>query len=175
MSPLLHIANIKEERGSMHVVIRPMETGEHVFCDQILRSLPDWFGIEDAIVNYVRDTQSMETWIAETDDELVGFLTINQHNEYSAEIHVMAVAGSYHRQGCGRRLVEYAEHVLRSRSVEFLEVKTLSPSRSSIHYERTRRFYERMGFKPLEENLLWGEQCPCLIMVKHLSCPENAS
>jgi len=27
-----------------------------------------------------------------------------------------------------------------------------------------------MGFEPLEENRLWGETNPCLIMVKHLAC-----
>jgi|TARA_B100001964_G_scaffold196955_1_gene221771 GNAT superfamily N-acetyltransferase len=146
-----------------------METREHALCDRILRGLPDWFGIEEAIVNYVRDLQNMETWIAEADGECVGFSAINQHNEYSAEIHVMAVAEEYHRQGIGRQLVEHSEATLLSRSVEFLQVKTLSPSRPNTHFERTRRFYERMGFRPLEENLLWGERNPCLIMVKHLS------
>jgi GNAT superfamily N-acetyltransferase len=80
----------------------------------------------------------------------------------------MAIAESYHGQGCGRQLIEHTEQILRSRSVEFLQVKTLAPSRPSEHYERTRGFYEHMGFKPLEENQLWGEQNPCLIMVKHL-------
>ncbi len=153
----------------MRIVIRQMETREHALCDRILRGLPDWFGIEEAIVNYVRDLQNMETWIAEADGECVGFSAINQHNEYSAEIHVMAVAEEYHRQGIGRQLVEHSEATLLSRSVEFLQVKTLSPSRPNTHFERTRRFYERMGFRPLEENLLWGERNPCLIMVKHLS------
>jgi len=153
----------------LRIVIRQMETREHALCDRILRGLPDWFGIEEAIVNYVRDLQNMETWIAEADGECVGFSAINQHNEYSAEIHVMAVAEEYHRQGIGRQLVEHSEATLLSRSVEFLQVKTLSPSRPNTHFERTRRFYERMGFRPLEENLLWGERNPCLIMVKHLS------
>ena len=153
----------------MRIAIRQMETREHALCDRILRGLPDWFGIEEAIVNYVRDLQNMETWIAEADGECVGFSAINQHNEYSAEIHVMAVAEEYHRQGIGRQLVEHSEATLLSRSVEFLQVKTLSPSRPNTHFERTRRFYERMGFRPLEENLLWGERNPCLIMVKHLS------
>ena len=31
-------------------------------------------------------------------------------------------------------------------------------------------FYERLGFTPLEENDLWGEVNPCLILVKHLVC-----
>ena len=159
----------------METAIRHMRSREHVACEQILRALPDWFGLEEAIVSYVRDIQSMETWIAEINGEPIGFLTVNQHNESSAEIQVMAVMERYHGQGCGRRLVEHVEQVLRSHSVEFLQVKTLSPSRPSEHYERTRRFYEHMHFKPLEENNLWGATNPCLIMVKHLRCVAGHS
>ncbi len=151
-----------------------MKAGEHVACDQILRALPDWFGIEEAIVGYVRDLQRMETWIAEAAGEPVGFLTINRHNESSAEIHVMAVLQVFHGRGCGRTLVEDAEQWLRSRSVEFLQAKTLSPSRPNSHYERTRGFYEHLGFRPLEENDSWGDTNPCLVLVKHLSCTEPA-
>ncbi len=149
-------------------MIRPLEPGEDTLCEEILRGLPEWFGIDKAIVDYVRDLQAMETFVAVGAEGVVGFLTLHQHSESSAEIHVMAVASAHHGQGIGRRLVEHAEEVLRSRSVEFLEVKTLAPSRPDRHYERTRGFYARMGFKPLEENLLWGELNPCLIMVKHL-------
>ncbi len=97
-------------------------------------------------------------------------VSCHQHNESSAEIHVMAVRDTFHGQGIGRRLVETAEEDLRSRSVAFLQVKTLGPSRPNAPYERTRGFYERMGFEPLEENRLWGDTNPCLIMVKHLAC-----
>lgn len=142
--------------------------GEQVACEKILRSLPDWFGIEEAIVNYVRDLESMETWVADVSGAPVGFATLQQHNPYSAEIHVLAVLPEFHGQGHGRRLVEKAEEILRSRGVEYLEVKTLGPSRPNANYERTRGFYERMGFRPLEETDLWGPDNPCLIMVKRL-------
>jgi hypothetical protein len=45
-----------------------------------------------------------------------------------------------------------AFHGLRARSVEFLQVKTLGPSRPDERHDRTRRFYEHMGLRPLEEN-----------------------
>ena len=152
------------------LLIRRMRDGEDAACERILRGLPDWFGIESAIVDYVRDLLTMETWVAEDSGSLVGFLAIRAHNRFSAEIHVMAVDSTCHGRGCGRQMVEFAEESLRSRSIEYLQVKTLAPSRPSVHYERTRGFYDRMGFRPLEENLLWGEQNPCLIMVKHLGC-----
>jgi len=156
--------HMKETRSS----IRSMIEGEADECERILRSLPEWFGIEESIIGYRRDIEAMDTYVTEISGKVVGFLTLNQHNEFSAEIHVMALSGERHGHGLGRALVEHAEQMLRSRSVEYLEVKTLGPSRPDEHYERTRGFYFALGFRPLEENRLWGEVNPCLIMVKHL-------
>ncbi len=142
--------------------VRPMKAGEPAGCEQILRSLPDWFGIESSIVSYVRDLHVMETWIAEYARELVGFLALRVHNEHAAEIHVMAVSERVHGLGCGRRLVEHAQAVLKARSVEFLQVKTLGPSKQNDAYERTRGS-QSVGFLPLEETSLWGDENPCLV------------
>jgi hypothetical protein len=44
-----------------------------------------------------------------------------------------------------------------------LTVKTLSPSRPDPNYAGTRRFYEAVGFLPIEEfPTLWGANNPCL-------------
>lgn len=64
-------------------------------------------------------------------------------------------------------LLQVVEVSLRQRGVEFLQVKTLSPSRKSKSYDRTRQFYEAMGFVPLQEfPTLWDEANPCLQLVK---------
>lgn len=45
-------------------------------------------------------------------------------------------------------------------------VKTLGESHPDVYYEKTRRFYKKAGFYPLEEiKEIWGEQSPCLIMI----------
>lgn len=147
-----------------------MEPGEVDLCEEILRVLPDWFGIEESIVEYAQDIRRIETLVAQEDGVVTGFLTLKQHNVHSAEIHLIAVRPEYHGRGIGRALVEHAVALLRNRSVEFLEVKTLGPSRPDAHYDKTRQFYTAMGFQPLEENRLWGEVNPCLIMIKHLIC-----
>jgi GNAT superfamily N-acetyltransferase len=164
--------------GKSRFLIRAMLEGETGQCEKILRSLPDWFGIEQAIVDYVRDIQVMETFVTvssstglagkEDGGEIVGFLTLHQHNEFSAEIHVMGVVEEHHGLGLGRAFVEYVEQLLRLRRVEYLEVKTMAPSSPNEPYQRTRGFYRALGFRPLEENQLWGEDNPCLIMIKHL-------
>ena len=160
------------QAGAFH--IRRMLPEEADICEGIVRSLPEWFGIEDAIVQYRRDLDHMECFVAEAETGIVGFLAINEHNDYTAEIHVMAVRKEFHGHGVGRALVKCAEELLHSRGVEYLEAKTLGPSRPAESYARTRAFYAALGFRPLEENNLWGEESPCLIMIKHLACERPA-
>lgn len=155
-------------------MIRPLRDKDRPQCEQTLRSLPDWFGIEQAIVEYATAAGRLETYVADIAGVAVGFLSLAQHNAQSAEIHVMAIRSEFHGIGLGRELLEEAERALVARSSEYLQVKTLGPSRPSKCYERTRGFYWRMGFRPLEETALWGPVNPCLIMVKHLACHRMA-
>lgn len=137
-------------------------------CEPVLRALPEWFGIEEAIDYYLDEIQGMTTYLALDGDAVAGFMSITSHNPYTAEIHVMGVYPEYHRRGAGTALVEAAERWSRERGHEFLEVKTLGPSRPHEPYARTRAFYMKCGFLPLEEiHDIWPGN-PCLIMVKKL-------
>lgn len=158
----------------LHLSIRRMNDGEAATCEAILRSLTNWFALEDALQQYRRDIEVMETYVAVRGDEIVGFLTLNQHNLHTTEVHVMAVREEAHGHGIGRALMEHAEQLCISRSVEYLEVKTLGPSTPSEYYARTRHFYLALGFRPLEELNLWGAENPCLIMIKHLVCCRDS-
>jgi GNAT superfamily N-acetyltransferase len=81
----------------------------------------------------------------------------------------MGVLDKYHRIGIGRMLITASENLCRENKVTFLTVKTLDESRKSESYEKTRLFYLSIGFKPIEVfNSLWGEDNPCLLMVKVL-------
>lgn len=153
----------------MDIVYKKTEDGKGKICNEILRALPEWFGIESAIVQYVKDVENMEMYIAKSNDQVVGFISMNKHNKYTAEIHVMGILKEFHKKGIGKRLVELVEKELKNNGFEFFTVKTLSPSRENEEYRRTRLFYESMGFKPLEEfKTLWGEVNPCLLMGKHI-------
>ena len=67
-----------------------------------MRSLPEWFGIEESIVGYRRDVEELESLVVRVDDELAGFVTVKRHGDFAAEIVVMAVAKAHHRRGLGR-------------------------------------------------------------------------
>lgn len=148
--------------------IRDLQLDDVPVCSQILRSLPDWFSIEESNLQYDRDIATLPTIVAADADEVVGFLTLKHHSAFATEIQVMGVRPDYHREGIGRQLVEEAEARL-PEGVEFLQVKTLGASHPDPFYRRTRAFYEAMGFVPLEETTkLWGAENPALILIKHL-------
>ncbi len=145
-------------------------------CEPILRVLPEWFGIEAAIRRYLAEIEALPTFLAVMEERVVGFLTLKYHTEHAAEIYVMGLRPNFHRQGLGRGLVTRAEEVLLGDGIEYLQVKTFSPSVPNEHYARTRAFYSAMGFRALEESKqLWGEQNPCLLMVKYLGANNRSA
>lgn len=139
-------------------------------CERILRALPEWFGIEESIVEYVEQVANLPTWVAHVDGQVVGFVSVQIHTDRAAEIIVMGVSKPHHRCGIGKALVEAAEKELRRRGIEFFQVKTLSPRRESQAYDKTRQFYRALGFVAVQEfPTLWDEANPCLQMMKSLA------
>ncbi len=138
-------------------------------CAFILRSLPEWFGIEEAIVKYTAEIDHLPTWLVHHQDQSIGFLSIKEHNAFSAELYVMGILKEWHHQGIGRSLITRAQDWLKEKGTEYFQVKTLAPSREDEHYAKTRSFYGSMGFRPLEEfKQIWDEDNPCLVMVKRI-------
>ena len=162
--------------GNAAVIEGPL-LNQSALGEAILRSLPAWFGIEQAIVDYLTNMATLPTFVARRGqspaardvDDALGFMSLKQHFPRAAELYVLGVRPEAHRVGIGRALLTRCEAWLIDQGVEYLQVKTLGPSRPNAEYERTRLFYEAMGFQPLEElKTLWGERNPCLMMVKRL-------
>jgi ribosomal protein S18 acetylase RimI-like enzyme len=153
----------------MHFEVRDPELNLGKQCEDVLRSLPEWFGIESALVAYAEKIQELPTYTASACNRVIGFLSIKQHFPQSAEIYVMGVMPEFHYMGVGRALLERAWADLGKKAVKFLQVKTLSPSKPDEAYRKTRHFYLSAGFLPLEEMQdLWGAGNPCLVMIKNL-------
>jgi ribosomal protein S18 acetylase RimI-like enzyme len=135
--------------------------------ERLLRLLPDWFGIEESVDEYIRDAESKPTYLAVTSrGEVVGALLVARHFAGAAEMHLLAVDPEHHRTGVGRALVERFERDMRDDGVHLLEVKTQGPSRLDEHYAATLAFYLAMGYEPLEELHGYWPENPCLILVK---------
>ena len=160
--------------------------GQGAAAERILRALPDWFGIESALLDYVHAADRLPTLVAVLPgpsgdrverpdsrpahpDRVIGFVTLKETSEDALELHVMGVLPAWHRRGAGRALVERAAAYARAEGFSLLHVKTLAPSDPDPGYAATRAFYAAAGFRPLETlPQVWGPENPCLLMVRPL-------
>ena len=150
--------------------IRSFHADDRAVCTKVLGGLSYWFGIAESNEKYLRELGELDAFVAVGDGRVLGFASLRFHDPASAELEVLAVEPSLHRQGIGRRLVDHLEAWLRRRGgVRLFHVKTLGASDPDEKYARTRRFYLALGFVPLFESAeLWGPENPALILVKPL-------
>lgn len=135
----------------------------------ILKALPEWFGIEESIVEYTNEVKNTDFYVAYDSENPIGFISIKSNNKHTSEIYVIGVLKEYQNKCIGKQLLKVAEKDLLDSNVKFLMVKTLGDSHPDEHYKKTRKFYYKVGFYPLEEiKEIWDEKIPCLIMVKSL-------
>jgi GNAT superfamily N-acetyltransferase len=152
-----------------NITVQPPTTNCGEVCEPILRALPEWFGIEKSLIQYVKDADSMPTMLVNDGDDVVGFLIIKKHFPESADIHCMGILPKYHRTGTGKVLIHALEKHLKEEGVKILQVKTVSADRDCDAYAKSRAFYYAVGFIPLEVfPTLWDEANPCLLFVKVL-------
>ncbi len=140
-------------------------------CRKILGLLPQWFELPEARKRYIQGVETKPMFCCRLNEtkEIVGFLSLHDTSDSAAEIYVMGVMPDYHHQGIGTALVEAASSYAAEMGRVYLTVKTLSPEHPDPHYAVTRRFYEKVGFMPLETfPTLWGPENPCLLMRKIL-------
>ncbi len=139
-------------------------------AEDVLESLPQWFGIPEQTRKYIENSGSLPFFAATQGPTILGFVAMKQNSRYTAEVYVMGVLPHHHRQGVGKALIDYVTEWAKTSGYEFLMVKTLDESHPDVNYANTRKFYIGMGFRPLEcLPELWGKQNPCLLMVKHIA------
>jgi len=143
------------------------------FVEQFVTDLPEWFGENTTIHDVIESVGSFEStpfFVAVDESEIVGFICLKIHNACTAEIAMMAVLGSQHGKGIGKKLVIRCEEFCRDNKMEFLTVKTIDESGENDNYGSTRAFYSALGFKPLQVfPKFWGEGQHCLFSVKCIS------
>src|SRR6056297_269192 len=138
-------------------------------ASEILKALPEWFGIEEALKDYVEGVKDKVLFAAFIGQIPVGFFSIKEHNKFTNELYVLGIYKEFHNHGIGKKLLKECISYSHKQEKKYLTVKTLSKSHPDNNYAKTRIFYEKMGFKPLEEfKNLWGPENPCLYMIKNL-------
>ena len=166
----------------MHIV--GPELNARPQCEAVLRSLPMWFGIEEALQMYADDTLRLPTFAAADGNgggepagsdgpKIIGFVTLMKHFEHAWEVHCLALHAEFRNRGHGRALLGHAEAWLAAQGVSLLQVKTVAATSDSAAYALTRGFYARLGFQPLEVfPLLWSARNPALQLVKFLAVAD---
>ncbi|WP_296136842.1 GNAT family N-acetyltransferase [uncultured Tessaracoccus sp.] len=136
---------------------------------RLLATVPEWFGLPEANQGYIDAARTLETWsVRDETGKVVGVTLVDRDFPVAADIHLTVVDRAHHGQGVGTAMIETIVAALRADGVRLLQVKTLGASHPDAGYARTRHFYERCGFLPLEETDLWGDDNPCLFMVRPL-------
>ncbi len=158
----------------MKPIVRDIRPEDVAACAELLRSLPEWFGLADSNREYIEGLSHLPAAVSEAGERINGFVSVRAHNARSAEIVVMAVRRDCHRQGVGRALLGWVEEWCTSSGIAWLHVKTRGPSTPDPSYEKTRQFYLAEGFDPLFESLtLWGPEDAALILVKAVPSRVN--
>lgn len=150
------IEEVTEEKQKMLVV------------EEILRDLPEWFGIPESTQAYIEGAKDLQVWAAYQESDLLGFVSLSYSSEDCAEIDCLGVKKAHQGRGIGSQLLAALESEAR-KNVDFLQVKTVAQG-SNKDYDRTNIFYRSLGFKKLEIfPQLWGPQNPCQILIKKMS------
>jgi GNAT superfamily N-acetyltransferase len=131
----------------------------------ILNALPEWFGLPDSTREYIEKSAALPFWADLECGAPAGFIVLKQTGPAVGEIYVMGVRKALHRRGIGRQLYRALYAECRARGYRFLQVKTVAAGCYAA-YDRTRLFYESLGFTQLEVlPTLWDAWNPCLVMV----------
>lgn len=162
---------MKKILNNENIIVRELnkQQDKQTISTTILNALPDWFGIPESTQEYIDQSRQMPFFVAFDHNKPVGFIAMKETSDYTAEIYVMGVHSEHHNQGIGKALFSEVLRWAKDNRFEFLQVKTLAESHPDQYYARTRKFYQAIGFKPLETlSELWGKDNPCLIMIQHI-------
>ena len=153
---MLVIKEVKDEEQKMAVVA------------EVLKDLPEWFGIPESTQAYIEGVKNLQVWAAYQEGDLLGFVSLSYSSEYCAEIDCFGVKKAHQGRGIGSQLLATLESEAR-KNVDYLQVKIVAEG-SNKDYDRTNVFYRSLGFKKLEIfPQLWGPQNPCQILIKKMN------
>lgn len=137
------------------------------FIKKVLDDLPDWFEFEEAKVNYAEKSKIYDTYIISENNYDIGFLVVKETSKDAIEIYCLGILQAFRSKGYGRLLVDEILNLYRE-SHGFVQVKTLDYGIDK-YYDQTIGFYNSLGFVKLETiKEVWGEDNPCMIMVRSL-------
>ncbi len=148
----------------MNINVRKTNDYENAYS--VALKLPNYFD-KNGLESIKKDTKTNLLYCAYLDSEIVGFVTYKEINPQVIELTWMGVLPQYHGKGIGTKMI--LDSLKELNKYKVCEVKTVSDKEPDEGYARTRNFYEKLGFIPLESIIPYpGWNDPCVIYVKWL-------
>lgn len=149
----------------MEIFLESNSDSKQKIVSEVLKDLPEWFGMEDALEEYVHNSIRYRLWVAKNSNEIIGFINLKETAPNVGEIYCMGVKKKWHGKKIGTALfVEFENYA--KLHYKFIQVKTVEQGKYK-EYDQTIHFYKSVGFVEFEVfPTLWDEWNPCLIMIK---------
>jgi GNAT superfamily N-acetyltransferase len=152
----------------MAIVVRPLAPTDAPTCDEIILSLPEFFGHEGGRADCAAAVRSQAGWVAEADGRVIGFATWQQRTSVTAEVTWMAVHRDHRHRGTGTAIIEAVALDLIDHGYKMALVMTSAASKQPGDepdtYEATRRLWIARGFLPLTELDIWDTNVALLLV-----------
>jgi len=114
--------------------------------------------------------RNSQTWVAEEDGEITGFLIAHREARKILHIVTIDVVKAWRRCGVGSLLMEAAEQWTRNQGLRMIELET---ARNNLVAQR---FYEARGYRKVDEiEEYYADGTAAWVMVKELASPERMS
>jgi N-acetylglutamate synthase-like GNAT family acetyltransferase len=134
------------------MIVRELRPQDAARCDEIIASLPEWFGLDEGIREASDAVRHQHGLVYERDGTVLGFVTYEPRATESAEITWIAVHANVRGGGIGTALLEVLTARLIRGGKRLLFVKTVSDRKDpGPEYAATRAFYLARGFVPAAE------------------------
>jgi GNAT superfamily N-acetyltransferase len=154
---------------ALSIFIEPDPARKRALQERLTALLPAWFGRPESNARYAAQAELLDGYVAERDGVRCGLLCLKWSGNLGAEVYWTGVDPSCHRSGIGRALIDAAVDVARKRGVRYLFVLSLHPDAADESYQKTRRFYESVGFAHvLDEHFPEDPDCPLAYYLKPL-------
>ncbi len=107
---------------------------------------PDWRTDQRRTVEAALNSSALQSWVAEEDEEVVGFVAISvDHERLLGEVYMIAVDSGAQRRGVGLALTEFALDELTKAKMRVAMIET----GGDPGHAPARRTYERAGLVAL--------------------------
>jgi ribosomal protein S18 acetylase RimI-like enzyme len=153
---------------TLSITLEPDPQRKRQLLERLTADLPEWFGQPGPNRAYAEAAGTLRGYVAQVDGTPRGLLLLKRHGLVSAEIYWIGVDRACHRCGIGRALVEAAAAGARMDGIAYLFVHTLHPRVRDAAYERTRLFYEAIGFQYVLEEQFPDPANPLAVYMKRL-------